>query len=118
MAGATYTPIASYTVTTAQTTITFSSFSGYTDLRIITNFVDTNQYGLIRFNSDTTTNYSRTWMYGDGTSAISNRTSNATSAYWGATASGSEFLPNIIDLMNYSNSTTYKTMLIRQLQLI
>jgi hypothetical protein len=53
-------------------------------------------------------------MYGDGSNAVTNRTSNATSAYWGATASGSEFGINTMDLMNYGNATTYKTMLVRQ----
>jgi len=77
---------------------------------------DSNQYGLLRFNSDSGSNYSRTWVYGDGSSAVSNRTSNATSAYWGATASGSEFLLNEFNLMNYGNSTTNKTMLVRQTQ--
>ena len=115
-AGSTYTPIATYTAATAQSSITFSSLGSYTDIRIIANMQDSNQYGLLRFNSDSSSNYSRTWMYGNGTSAVSNRTSNATEAYWGATASGSEFLLNDFNLMNYSNSTTFKTMLVRQTQ--
>jgi hypothetical protein len=115
-AGATYVPIATYTAATAQTSITFNSLGSYTDIRIVANLQDSNQYGLLRFNSDSGSNYSRTWLYGDGTSALSNRTSNATSAYWGATASGSEFLLNDINVMNYSNTTTYKTTLVRQTQ--
>lgn len=115
-AGSTYTPIATYTAATAQTSITFSSLGSYTDIRIVASMQDSNQYGLLRFNSDSGSNYSRTWLYGNGSSAVSNRTSNATSAYWGATASGSEFCINTIDLMNYSNSTTNKTMLVRQSQ--
>ena len=114
-AGATYTPIASYTVTTAQTTITFSSFSGYTDLRIIANMKDANLYGLIRFNSDSSASYSRTGMYGTGASASSFRTTSATSAYWGTTAvSGSEYLINTYDLQSYSSSSVYKAMLATQ----
>jgi hypothetical protein len=115
-AGSTYTPIATYTAGSAQSSINFSSLGSYTDLRIVANMQDSNYYGLIRFNSDSGTNYSRTWMYGDGSSALSNRTSNATSAYFGATPSGSEFLENTMDIMNYGNSTTYKTMLFRQTQ--
>ena len=103
----TYVPIATYTAGTAQSSITFSSLGSYTDIRIVANMEDSNYYGLIRFNSDSGTNYSRTWMYGTGSSALSNLTSNDTSAYFGATASGSEFYPNIIVLMNYNNSTTY-----------
>jgi len=115
-AGSTYTPIATYTAGSAQTSITFSSLGSYTDIKIVANLQDSNQYGLLRFNSDSGSNYSRTWVYGDGSSAVSNRTSNATSAYWGATASGSEFLLNEFNLMNYGNSTTNKTMLVRQTQ--
>jgi hypothetical protein len=77
---------------------------------------DSNSYGLVRFNSDTGNNYSRTWVYGDGSSALSSRTSNASSAYYGSTASGSEFLLNTFDIMNYSNSTTFKTTLVKQAQ--
>lgn len=115
-AGSTYTPIATYTAGSAQTSITFSSLGSYTDIKIVANLQDSNQYGLLRFNSDSGSNYSRTWIYGDGSSAVSNRTSNATSAYWGATSSGSEFLLNEFNLMNYGNSTTNKTMLVRQTQ--
>lgn len=110
----TYTPIATYTAASDQSSITFSSLGSYTDIRIVANMMDTNLYGLLRFNSDSGSNYSRTWMYGNGSSAQSNRTSNATSAYWGATGSGSTFLQNKMDIMNYGNSTTYKTMLVRQ----
>ena len=112
----TYTPIATYTAGSAQTNITFSSLGSYTDIRIVASMQDSNSYGLLRFNSDSGSNYSRTWMYGNGSSAVSNRTSNATSAYLGATASGSEFCINTMDLMNYSNSTTNKTVLVRQSQ--
>ncbi len=109
----TYTPIATYTAATDQSSITFSSLGSYTDIRIVASLKDSNNYVLLRFNSDTASNYSRTWMYGNGSSAQSNRTSNATSAYAGA-SSGSDFTLNTIDVMNYGNATTYKTMLIRQ----
>jgi hypothetical protein len=115
-AGSTYTPIATYTAGSAQSSINFSSLGSYTDIRIVTNMKDSNYYGLIRFNSDSGSNYSRTWMYGDGSNAYSNRTSNDTAAYFGATPSGSDYCLSTIDLMNYSNSTTYKTMLLRQNQ--
>jgi hypothetical protein len=113
-AGSTYTPIATYTAGSNQTSVTFSSLSGYTDIRIIANMKDSNSYGLIRFNSDLNSNYSRTWVYGTGSSALSSRTTNATEAYFGATPSGSDYYINDLNLMNYSNTTTNKTMLIRQ----
>jgi hypothetical protein len=111
---ATYEPIATYTAPSVQSSITFSSLGSYTDIRIVANMMDSNQYGLLRFNSDSGANYSRTWMYGTGTAAASNRTTGDTSAYWGATASGSQFLLNEFNIMNYSNSTTNKTLLARQ----
>jgi hypothetical protein len=111
---ATYESIATYTAATDQNTITFTSLGSYTDLRIVANMQDTNFYGLLRFNSDNGSNYSRTWVYGTGTNALSSRTSNATEAYWGAKGVGSTYLPNVIDIMNYGNTTTNKTMLVRQ----
>ena len=109
----------SYTVTGSAVSsigLDLTGISGYTDLRIVANMQDSNSYGLVRFNSDTGNNYSRTWVYGDGSSALSSRTSNASSAYYGSTASGSEFLLNTFDIMNYSNSTTFKTTLVKQAQ--
>jgi hypothetical protein len=48
-------------------------------------------------------------MYGDGTSAVSGRTSNATSIPGGGTNVNGAFLK--IDFLNYSNTTTFKTSL-------
>lgn len=114
-AGSTYTPIASYTVTSAQASYTFSSISGsYTDLILIMNAsASTGAYEIQVGNGtiDTGTNYSRTYIYGDGTSAASGRGSNLDRTY---IASGSSsFGTTVIHLMNYSNSTTYKTLLMR-----
>ena len=116
----TYTPIATTTLGSNQATVTFNSFSGYTDLVLVANikhsfgttgdvFVDG-----IQFNSDTGTNYSYTRLYGNGTSAGSDRNSNVTGISYDATRSSeSYFATNIIQIQNYSNSTTYKTVLVR-----
>ena len=67
----------------------------------------------MRVNGNTGTNYSRTLLSGNGTTAISNRTSNATKAFLndGVTAN----LPSnqIVNIMNYSNTTTCKTIISR-----
>ena len=76
---ATYEPIATTTLGSAASTITFSSIgSGYTDLRLV--LVTRDASGSIirlRFNSDTATNYSRTNLSGNGTTASSSVTTSA-----------------------------------------
>jgi len=112
-AGNTYEAIATYTVSSSQTSYTFSSIpSTYTDLILIGN-VETNATVDIwlRFNGDSSNNYSRTIVFGNGTSAGSVRDSNVTNlaAAYGATTN-STFQMNF---MNYANTTTNKTMLSR-----
>lgn len=113
-AGNTYTPIATTTLSSNTTEITFSSIPAtYTDLVLILNtkFV-TAQSLSIRLNSDTASNYSNTQLYGTGTSALSTR--NTGSAYMFLAAISTEWATNILNFMNYSNATTYKSVLVRQ----
>jgi hypothetical protein len=121
-AGATYEPIATTTLGSATQTVTFSSISqSYTDLVIVINNVkhsyagsDTVQDNVLQFNSDTGSNYSFTQMNGDGSSANTTRAANLTAiqaAYPMASATAGGTL--ILNVQNYSNSTTYKTVLIR-----
>lgn len=115
----TYTPIATNTVSgSSTTTVTFSSISSaYTDLILVMQIADTtaNANAGIVLNSDTGTNYSRTQILGNGTTATSSRT--ASMAYLGITptiGTSTNFETNIIlHFMNYSNTTTYKTVLAR-----
>ena len=108
----TYEPIQTQTVGTAVASVTFSSIpQTYTDLVLIVN-ADLTSGGndlRLRFNADSGTNYSRTILYGNGTSALATRnssTNNIITASFGGTNSGSYAAINI---MNYSNSTTNKT---------
>jgi len=75
---ATYEPIATTTLSTAASTITFSSIPAtYTDLRVV--FVGQGtftQSALLRFNNDTGTNYSTTQLQGDGGAVYSQRQTN------------------------------------------
>jgi hypothetical protein len=117
-AGSTYTPIATTTLGTAASSVTFSSISGaYTDLVLVTNIKgSTASYPQFRLNSDTASNYSDTELGGNGTSAVSGRNSNSTLGYFSRSAvfSTSNFSFNaIINFQNYSNTTTYKTWLSR-----
>lgn len=65
----------------------------------------------MRLNGDSGSNYSTTWMYGNGTSAVSTRQSNATALRLGGDLPTSGFSVNTVHLLNYSNSTTFKTFL-------
>lgn len=76
---ATYEPIATTTLGSAASTITFNSIgSTYTDLRLVFTFRSTTGLCLagLRFNNDSGTNYSNTILRGDGSSASSSRYTN------------------------------------------
>ena len=116
---ATYEKIATTTLGSTETDVTFSSITGtYTDLVLVVNSKSvsgTGQEIIIRFNSDTGNNYSFTYLYGDGTSAASGRLSNTSGARLGYyTVMGTnEGYMGIAQIMNYSNTTTNKTIITR-----
>jgi hypothetical protein len=120
----TYIPL--YTTTLASAgTVTFSSIPNtYTDLVLVISdavSIATNTPGAcISFNSDTASNYSSTHLEGTGTSALSNRQtnqSNINSGYnIGLSSSSTQPATIIINIMNYANTTTYKTILSRNAQ--
>jgi len=113
---ATYEPIESKTLGTAVASVTFSSIpQTYTDLVMI--FSGSSASGgedsiAIQFNGDTTTNYSATWMQGNGTSATSSRASSQTVIYGGLITSAT-ITNSIWHVFNYTNTTTFKTVLAR-----
>ena len=115
-AGATYTPIASYTVTSAQSSYTFSSINGsYTDLVLIENiqFSASANQSVMSF-GDSSTLYSSTNLQGNGTSALSARfTSGSGVGSSPGAGSGTDWINVIRHIQNYSNTTTYKTFLQR-----
>jgi len=111
---ATYEPIATTTLGSSSSTITFSSIpSTYTDLRLVL-FGKADADGtqaVLRFNNLSTALYSRTFLQGDGTSASTGRNFDQTrimihDAYraplnWGLIT---------LDVFSYAGSTT-KTVL-------
>jgi hypothetical protein len=116
MAGATYTPIATSTLSSAASTVTFSSISGaYTDLVVIVSGKWTgsgdSSFGM-RFNSDSGSNYSITRLLGNSGGAVTNRSSNIT-ATSGGQLDATNFCTNIAHIMNYSNTTTNKSVIWR-----
>jgi hypothetical protein len=115
-AGATYTPIASQTLGSAAASVTFSSIpQGYTDLVLVDNAKSASGGGDseldVRFNGDSGSNYSTTFLYGNGSSASSGRASNQSYIYISRTDETAGL--GISHFQNYSNSTTYKTVLSR-----
>lgn len=115
----TYTPIATNTLASAQTTVTFSSIPGtYTDLVVVCSMRTTgaNYQPILRFNGDSGSNYSSTTVWGNGTSAGSNRHTNQNGIYanpGSGIGTAGDFMPWIINVMNYSNTTTNKTTVAR-----
>ena len=114
--GPTYTPIATTTLGSAAASYTFTSIpQTYTDLVfVIGGTGDSNGYLLIQPNSDLSNSYSRTYMIGNGSSATSSRNTNE-SAYFVDAGNGSSSTPadTVVSILNYSNTTTYKTALVR-----
>jgi len=113
---ATYDCIATTTLSSAQSSVTFSSIPGtYTDLVVVIQAfwttVPSNMYIYMQLNSDTGSNYSTTILSGDGSSALSTRFSNRTNMNmdYAATLVDEEPTQRNINIMNYSNTTTYKT---------
>ncbi len=114
-AGSTYTPIATTTGNGSSSTITFSSIpSTYTDLVIVATLTNSNGSDslTVRFNGDTGTNYSTTVLGNNGSTAESYRLSNSTSIYAGIELDTAPCV-NIINVMNYTNTTTNKTIVSR-----
>ena len=116
----TYTPIATNTLSSAAASVTFSSISSaYTDLVVVASILpsSTSFYTpSLQFNSDTGSNYSGTWIYGQGSSAVSSRNSSQTQMAldnYAATPAVGYPMTVIFNVFNYANTTTYKTVLSR-----
>jgi hypothetical protein len=113
----TYTPIASTTTSNNTTTqVSFGSISGYTDLVVVQSLPDdpngTYGYSNMRFNSDTGTSYSSTYYYYYN-GVTSGRQNNVTGFLLSGTSSYMGNASVITSILNYSNTTTYKSILNR-----
>jgi hypothetical protein len=120
-AGNTYDAIATQTLSSAAASVTFSSIAGtYTDLVLVTSIrkSTTGVSAYLRANNDSGTNYSTTYLYGSGTSAISTRDTNRTFfdslGAAGSSMAAGTFALSVNHIMNYANSTTNKTVLARK----
>jgi hypothetical protein len=112
----TYEPIATTTLGSAASSVTFSSITGsYTDLVLVaTPIYSTTAATKLYINNDSTSVYSGTWLYGTGSAAGSYRVSNTAPIIVNYFNNASSDIPNqIINFQNYSNATTFKTFLAR-----
>jgi hypothetical protein len=112
----TYEPIASVTLTGNQTGFDFTGIpQTYTDLVLI---IDANTTvivnGFIQFNSDASTLYSNVYLYGSGSGTASGRESTKTKSYFPDAYFITGKGIHIAHIMNYSNTTTYKTIITRE----
>jgi hypothetical protein len=110
--------IATTTLGSAQSTITFSSIpQDYTHLQIrgilrSDRSANPNDPIQFRFNSDTASNYSSHNLTGNGSSASSGvdlGTSILEGRVTGPTAPASTFSAEVIDILDYANTNKYKT---------
>ena len=114
----TYTPVASQTLSASASSVTFSNIpQDYTDLVMVCQFsgASSGQSPYLQINGDTGTTYSGTLLTGNGTTAASSRYSSDTQISDNSKGISTTAGANIItwQFQNYSNSTTYKTVLFR-----
>jgi hypothetical protein len=111
----TYTPIATQTLTSAVSSITFTGIpQTYTDLIIVAQARLTSGGGepALRFNNETSTLYSATFLEGYDTTQNAFRETNQTSGKIGFSPR-TEFFPFIVQINDYSSTTKWKTSLVR-----
>lgn len=117
----TYIPLYTTTLGSATPSVTINSISaGYTDLVLVVSVFGSRAANAdslaIRFNGDEASNYSYTYLIGDANGPASSRATNQTNIWCGNFSSNSVANPSpiIIQIQNYSNTATFKTVLSRQ----
>jgi hypothetical protein len=111
----TYVPIATQTLASAASAVTFNSIpSTYTDLVLVAVVKNTSTLnnGQIYFNNDTSSVYSGTYIQGNGSVAASSRVTGVSNCYT-PEISTTDWTVITANIMNYTNTTTFKTTLIR-----
>jgi pantothenate kinase len=111
----TYEPVTTTTLSSAASTITFSSIPAtWTDLRLVfvVSSTSTATNFQVQLNSDTATNYSSTYLNGNGTAASSGRNTSATNIQFTDVTATSTTVPQMytMDIFSYAGAT-FKTVL-------
>jgi hypothetical protein len=115
-----YESIATTSLSSNQTTITFSSIPAtykHLQIRLLARSTHTTfpgVDGVLRFNGDSATNYSWHYLLGDGASVSASAGATQSSINTGIIASGggsaaSIYATTIIDILDYANTNKYKT---------
>jgi len=116
----TYEPIAAVTANGSASDYEFTSIpQTYTDLVLVIMARGAKSATMVLaqcyINFDFNTNYSNTLLTGDGSSAFSSKLNNSSGLWFGrlpaATATNGVFGTIIANFQNYSNATTFKTVL-------
>ena len=115
---ATYDSIATTTISSTTSSVTFSSISGsYTDLVLVImpRGNNNNSDCMIRFNSDTAGNYNYQYQkyHGDEPTNFANYVDNATYISPQTNINSTNLNPSVVHIMNYSNTTNGKAVLCR-----
>ena len=106
----TYESIASSTLGSAQSSVTFSSLGSFTDLIVVYSGTADNNLSL-RFNSDSNSNYSVTRIGGYGSGTVSSSRYSNISSMYGAYSSSEN--ATTWQVFNYRNTNVYKSALCR-----
>jgi hypothetical protein len=106
----TYEPIATQTLGSSASSVTFSSIpSTYTDLRLVMNYLANSGIAgsSLQFNGDTGSNYSQLFLRGNGSSAVSSRFTNNSYLAVGWQGWATTTIPqfNTVDILSYGGST-------------
>jgi hypothetical protein len=113
----TYEPIATYNGTGSSGTISFTSIPAtYTDLILVASMVTAaNANSILRLNGDSGSNYSVTNISGNGSTAASYRGANQNAVLFQQDqfSTSTAAALTIFNFLNYSNTTTNKTVLSR-----
>lgn len=114
---ATYEPIATTTLTSITPSVTFTSFSGYTDLILVANTRRSitgagEASNRLTVNGDTSALYSSTLLFEAGPSST-RATGVANYDYASGSCGDGGFLLSTIHFMNYANTSVNKTIISR-----
>jgi hypothetical protein len=115
----TYVAINTVTLASAASSATFTSIpQTYTDLILVCNVGSqtTNAFPYLQFNGDTGTNYSFSQLYSNGSGAYNSRVASTNQLFNSDVSMKQDAISanNTYHIMNYSNTTTFKTALSRQ----
>ena len=106
-----YDSIASTTVSSNVSTITFSSIPAtykHLQIRLFCKNLGNNGTVSLRYNSDTGANYSMHDLWGNGATTFALATANATYVFASLTGLGQPAV-GIVDIFEYANTNVYKT---------